>query len=205
LNKLVLQCWDGIPLNEEDRMKFRNFIRQKIGRELFRQVMNQFRTKQLFAMPSESSLSAIGELLKILFDNIDLTMEVDLILKCMVLTSTYYFPIKEGKTTKKISLNDTICEHKLFKDLDFWEKAVTQQIKEALKEEESEAASESKDEKIEKFNYAVYLKLQHFQYEMLSMGVPKDQIKSLMHKICKNCHCFPEGRIAELDAQLQAF
>jgi hypothetical protein len=54
------------------------------------------------------------------------------------------------------------------------------------------------NEKVQRFNEILYTKLSHLQFDMLTFNLPKDQIKVLVDKICRNAHSFPEHHLNDL-------
>lgn len=79
-------------------------------------------------MPNNQSLFSISELIKMVLDEIKDQQGGDtyIAVNCLLLSSTFYFnPASQGGTNMKMFLYELISDHKLWKDLDFWERAVT--------------------------------------------------------------------------------
>jgi hypothetical protein len=53
LNKLILVCWEGQKLKEEDKKLFRKIVRYSKGQWIFITLLNQFRIKNVHSMTSD--------------------------------------------------------------------------------------------------------------------------------------------------------
>lgn len=96
---------------------------------MFIHLLNKFRINNIKSLPTQQSLISVSELLKIALDEIYGAQDTSLALQCMLLSSTFFYnlanPAAEGKVkATKIFLFEFINDHKIWKDLDFWERTV---------------------------------------------------------------------------------
>jgi hypothetical protein len=68
LKRIILQCWDGAKLREEDRRLFRKHIEHTKAQWIFITQLNQFRTKNIHSMNSDQAYISVCELIKIVLD-----------------------------------------------------------------------------------------------------------------------------------------
>ena len=77
-------------------------------------------------MNSDQSILSISELIKIVLDEIYGVNDTYVAVNCLLLSSTFYFNTAAigGQNSKKF-LFELISDHKIWQDIDFWERAIT--------------------------------------------------------------------------------
>ena len=77
-------------------------------------------------MTSNESIIAISELIKIVLDEIMQIADTYVAVNCLLLSSTFYYnPASHGGSNSKKFLFELISDHKIWQDIDFWERAIT--------------------------------------------------------------------------------
>ena len=126
LNRLILLCWDGTKLNEEQRRQFRKWLQYSKGQWVFITLLNQFRIKNVHSIASEQAFNSISDLLRLALDEICNSGDTYVAVNCILLCSTFYWnPASIGGVNHKRFLYEHIADHKLWRDNDFWERAIT--------------------------------------------------------------------------------
>lgn len=126
LNRLILLCWDGTKLNDEQRRQFRKWLQFPKGQWVFITLLNQFRIKNVHAIASEQAFNSISDLLRLVLDEIYVSADTYVAVNCILLCSTFYWnPATMGGSNTKRFLYEHIADHKLWRDNDFWERAIT--------------------------------------------------------------------------------
>ncbi|CDW81224.1 UNKNOWN [Stylonychia lemnae] len=195
IDKLILQCWDGIRLRDEEKNAFRMMIRHNQSQLIFINLLNQFRIKNIHSMNSDQAIMSISELIKIVLDEIINVADTYVAVNCLLLSSTFYYnPASQGGQNTKKFLYELILDHRIWQDIDFWERAITQQIQKDLNQhtDSGTLGNEDQQEKAQRFNEVVFAILSSLQQEMLTYNIQKDIIKALVNKICKNTAGFPD-------------
>lgn len=95
------------------------------GQQIFITLLNQFRIKNVHSMSLDAILS-ISELIKLVLDEITGMSDTYVAVNCLLLASTFYFnPSSQGGTNMKKFLYEFISDHKIWQDIEFWERAIT--------------------------------------------------------------------------------
>lgn len=69
---------------------------------------------------------SISELIKIVLDEIVNVADTYVAVNCLLLSSTFYFnPASQGGQNSKKFLYELISDHKIWQEIDFWERAIT--------------------------------------------------------------------------------
>ena len=80
-------------------------------------------------MSSDQAILSISELIKIVLDEIMVIADTYVAVNCLLLSSTFYFnPASLGGANSKKFLYELILDHKIWQDIDFWERAITCKI-----------------------------------------------------------------------------
>lgn len=96
------------------------------GQWIFINLLNQFRIKNVHSMTSQESLMSISDLIKIVLDEILAIADTYVAVNCLLLSSTFYFnPASQGGQNTKKFLFELISDHRIWQDIDFWERAIT--------------------------------------------------------------------------------
>jgi hypothetical protein len=91
INKLIMLCWDGNKLKEEEKKSFRRNLQFTKGQWVFITLLNQFRIKNVHSISSEQAFHSISELLRIVLDEIYVTTDTYVAVNCILLCSTFYY------------------------------------------------------------------------------------------------------------------
>lgn len=126
IDRLILLCWDGHRLKDEDKKQFRHMVRFNRGQWIFINLLNQFRIKNIHSMNSDQAILSISELIKIVLDEIFGVVDTYVAVYCLLLSSTFYFNTATlGGVNQKKYLFELISDHRIWHDIDFWERAIT--------------------------------------------------------------------------------
>lgn len=87
---LILKCWDGAKINEDEKSKFRKRVRYSKGQWIFITQLNQFRTKNVHSMTNESAYLSMSELVRIVLDEIYNTADTYVAVTSLLLSSTFF-------------------------------------------------------------------------------------------------------------------
>jgi len=78
------------------------------------------------SMSSYQAILSISELIKIVLDEIMNLSDTYVAVNCLLLASTFYFnPATQGGNNSKKFLYELIADHRIWQDVEFWEKAIT--------------------------------------------------------------------------------
>ena len=125
LDSILLKAWNGeSKLSDTDITSFKKIIRYKDGQQLFIVLLNQFRTKRNFTIRNKLAFEELGRLLQILLQKCDRD-DTSIPINCQVLASAYY--LTDHKNSKKF-LYEMIMGAQIWKDMKFWERALTQYL-----------------------------------------------------------------------------
>jgi hypothetical protein len=151
----------------------------------------------------------LGELLNIILDENYDCADTTIPVSCQVLASTFYLELEDGNVKKRY-LFELIMNNKIWQNITFWERSISQHIQcdiiEANEQDPIESAIDQPLHTIYKFNQdqedrvieVIYNKLSHIQYEMASFNIPHQQIKTLMNKYLKNSKLFPADKTQDI-------
>ena len=80
-------------------------------------------------MTSDQARLSISELIKIVLDEIMNLSDTYVAVNCLLLASTFYFnPATQGGNNSKKFLYELIADHRIWQDVEFWEKAITRKL-----------------------------------------------------------------------------
>jgi hypothetical protein len=213
LNRLIMHCWEGNKLREEDKKLFRKCVSLDKGQWVFIALLNQFRIKNVHAMNSETAFTSMGELLRTLLDEIHRQADSYVAVNVLLLSSTLYYNLAtNGGQNVKRFLFEQIAHHPLWKDINFWERAVTQQISKdlgtqqvhgvAISSDESGSLNDEEEkssvERVQRTNEVVFAILSSLLQEMLTYNLDKSMARQLVRKICSTMTSFPENYLQSM-------
>ncbi len=122
---MILACWEGAKLRDEDKKQFRKMIRYNRAQWIFITQMNQFRTKNVHSMTSEQAYLSISDLVRIVLDEIHGSADTYVAVTSLLLSSTFFYnPASNNGQPQKRYLYELIADHKIWQDNDFWERAI---------------------------------------------------------------------------------
>lgn len=80
-------------------------------------------------MSSLQAYNSISELLRIVLDEIYSVEDTYVAVNCLLLSSTFYYnPATMGGNNTKRFLYELIADHKIWHDIDFWERAINRNL-----------------------------------------------------------------------------
>jgi len=91
LNRLIMHCWEGNKLKEDDKKHFRRQVQLDKGQWIFITLLNQFRIRNIHSMNSETAFTSMGELLRTLLDEIHRQADTYVAVNVLLLSSTFYY------------------------------------------------------------------------------------------------------------------
>lgn len=101
-------------------------VRHNEAQLVFINLLNSYRIKNVHSMTSDQARLSISELIKIVLDETVGLPDTYVAVNCLLLASTFYFnPATQGGNNSKKFLYELIADHRIWQDLDFWEKAIT--------------------------------------------------------------------------------
>jgi hypothetical protein len=111
-----LAC-SGDSYTEEHKTQLFDLLREKKYRLFFLSYLNKYRSSGLFEI-SKHCFGIIGDILNQILDEVILDKDFESARYCLILSQTYHYNDDDGK---KISLQQKLENHLLFKSLEFWE------------------------------------------------------------------------------------
>ena len=123
INRIVQLCWNGVGISQADLEEFREIIAYQNNRELFCGCMNQHRSAGDFILKLNGFKYISGLMLEFL-DCVEKTFDIKSAQEIMILSETYYYKYNETDKDAKIFLQQMIVNHKLFKNIEFWDKVI---------------------------------------------------------------------------------
>ena len=94
---------------------------------MFLNKLNVYRSKGNFSLP-KVNFKIIVNILNTILDNINIEIDIDIIKSVIILSQTYY-----EDNNKNLLLQKKIIDNKIFKNNDFWEKFLENEIENSLK------------------------------------------------------------------------
>ena len=116
-----------LPPNEIEINKILNLCKKKTNINVFLNKLNVYRSKGNFSLP-KVNFKIIANILNTILDNINIEIDIDIIKSVIILSQTYY-----EDNNKNLLLQKKIIDNKIFKNNDFWEKFLENEIENSLK------------------------------------------------------------------------
>ena len=93
--------------------------------------------------------------------------------------------------------------HPIWKEIDFWEKAILESISREIREQNEtiKMVDETEDERHLRIQTIIFAKLSTMQDDMISCHVPPSEVKKVVLRFC-NTHALPQYQGDELTVSL---
>lgn len=138
---LLNNCWNGIPLKQEDYQIFTKRISSLEGKKQFILLLNEKRKLGQFLIPDES-FQDLGLLLRLVLDAVSIDKNFACVRQCIILSQTFYKKNKEY-------LQQQILQHPIWKKENYWEELVEESIKKEIEAQEEVIDEFEEKEEIE--------------------------------------------------------
>ncbi|OMJ72009.1 hypothetical protein SteCoe_29653 [Stentor coeruleus] len=125
---LLNNCWNGIPLKQEDLQIFTNRISSQEGKKQFILLLNEKRKLGKFLIPDES-FQDLGLLFRLVLDSVSIDRNFACVRQCIILSQTFYKKDKEY-------IQQQILQHFIWKQENYWEELVEESIKKEIEAQE---------------------------------------------------------------------
>ena len=175
-------------VHENDIKNLFKLLNKHHNRAVCLQTLSHFRTLGKFSIPSKI-FEIIEKCLLIILDNVIKDEDYHMAKTAMVLSQTYF---KKDENNNKYYLQNKIKEHKLFKNLQFWEKSLDislkneiNRVKNIRKENETNNKLISEQNKIIEDDIEIYNDIAFGQIvsavnSMIEFDINKENIKKII-------------------------
>ena len=183
---------------------FKILMDEKTARTVFLDCLNNYWIKEDTKINYWESFSQISDMVIICLNRIDAHDDRENSLRLIEVCDKFYIDSDKSpydridsetqeKLTYKIYLTSSIENHKLVKDINFWEKIIFESIRKELRNEFFEYQYEIDTENA--YKEIIYFKMSHIVSTMLRFKIDKDEIKNLVVHFCDSHELWREHRI----------
>ncbi|CAG9334580.1 unnamed protein product [Blepharisma stoltei] len=180
MDSIIQKAWQGDVLTSEDYNHFNNIIKDSFGRKLWSYCLNQRRNNGIFAI-AEGGFNQIGLLLRSVLNECDRFQDSQIGKSCIILSQTFYKECDNPDSNKQY-LQNFILDHKIWSNLEFWNKVIQTSIDEEVKnQEELEATKmENAEDTQQRIKNIVFCQLVSYGHIMVNFKVDVDYAAQLV-------------------------
>ena len=150
------------------------------SRDFFCRQINVYRSQQCFAVTNQLAFEGLCAMIRAALDRVALDFDTPRALKLVILSNTFYFQ-KPGES--RVYLQEGIKGNPLWRNMDFWERAVFESIREELRQNFFDPEMDDEERSTLRKNL-IFAKLCSVQHDMLSFEVPKPEVKFFISQFC---------------------
>ena len=170
-------------VHENDIQQLYKLLDNHHNRAVCLQTISHFRTLGKFCIPPKV-FDIIGKCLLIIMDNVIKDEDYRMAKTAMILSQTYF---KMDEKNEKYYLQNVIKDHKLFSNIQFWEKTLDNSLKNEInrvknikKENESKNEIKIEDDNIEKYNDIAFGQIVSLVNSMIDFDINIEIIKKII-------------------------
>ena len=170
-------------VHENDIQQLYKLLDNHHNRAVCLQTISHFRTLGKFCIPPKV-FDIIGKFLLIIMDNVIKDEDYRMAKTAMILSQTYF---KIDEKNEKYYLQNVIKDHKLFSNIQFWEKTLDNSLKNEInrvknikKENESKNEIKMEDDNIEKYNDIAFGQIVSLVNSMIDFDINIEIIKKII-------------------------
>jgi len=170
-------------VHENDIQQLYKLLDNHHNRAVCLQTISHFRTLGKFCIPPKV-FDIIGKCLLIIMDNVIKDEDYRMAKTAMILSQTYF---KMDEKNEKYYLQNVIKDHKLFSNIQFWEKTLDDSLKNEInrvknikKENEFKNEIKIEDDNIEKYNDIAFGQIVSLVNSMIDFDINIEIIKKII-------------------------
>ena len=170
-------------VHENDIQQLYKLLDNHHNRAVCLQTISHFRTLGKFCIPPKV-FDIIGKCLLIIMDNVIKDEDYRMAKTAMILSQTYF---KMDEKNEKYYLQNVIKDHKLFSNIQFWEKTLDNSLKNEInrvknikKENEFKNEIKIEDDNIEKYNDIAFGQIVSLVNSMIDFDINIEIIKKIV-------------------------
>ena len=170
-------------VHENDIQQLYKLLDNHHNRAVCLQTISHFRTLGKFCIPPKV-FDIIGKCLLIIMDNVIKDEDYRMAKTAMILSQTYF---KMDEKNEKYYLQNVIKDHKLFSNIQFWEKTLDNSLKNEInrvknikKENEFKNEIKIEDDNIEKYNDIAFGQIVSLVNSMIDFDINIEIIKKII-------------------------
>ena len=170
-------------VHENDIQQLYKLLDNHHNRAVCLQTISHFRTLGKFCIPPKV-FDIIGKCLLIIMDNVIKDEDYRMAKTAMILSQTYF---KMDEKNEKYYLQNVIKDHKLFSNIQFWEKTLDTSLKNEInrvknikKENEFKNEVKMEDDNIEKYNDIAFGQIVSLVNSMIDFDINIEIIKKII-------------------------
>ena len=170
-------------VHENDIQQLYKLLDNHHNRAVCLQTISHFRTLGKFCIPPKV-FDIIGKCLLIIMDNVIKDEDYRMAKTAMILSQTYF---KIDEKNEKYYLQNVIKDHKLFSNIQFWEKTLDNSLKNEInrvknikKENEFKNEIKMEDDNIEKYNDIAFGQIVSLVNSMIDFDINIEIIKKII-------------------------
>ena len=170
-------------VHENDIKQLYKLLNNHHNRAVCLQTISHYRTSGKFCIPPKV-FDIIGKCLLIIIDNVIKDEDYKMAKTAMILSQTYF---KMNDKKEKYYLQNLIKDHKLFSNIEFWEKTLDNSLKNEInrvknikKENEFRGQINTGDDNIEKYNDIAFGQIVSLVNSMIDFDINIEIIKKIV-------------------------
>lgn len=171
---MIEKIWEDQILTEVEFKKLNKRIKDPIGRKAWVWSLNHKRSQGRFKI-SNKSFNIISGLLLITLNECESGNDIAAAKSCLILSQTFY------KDTPKTFLQSSIINHAIWKNINFWEKAIDSSIKEELDKQNTDSF-----DSLSQTKNLITLQLISFGLIMMDFKLPTELILYIVNTLTQN-------------------
>ncbi len=184
MKKILNHCWDAKDPSALDHEKFKEYIKDKKGRKIFGECMNQYRKQGIFSM-SPHAYSAVAELIYYIISQIEKEEDIDCALSVIILSQTFYCDQKNPEGgVDRVYLQQSILKHPYWKNEEVWVRAL--EVPLDTGESASDHADESEEERLFREANEAFVKLGTYAHNMVQFEVDRKVVEKVIFGYAAN-------------------
>lgn len=139
INSLLDKAWVGERLSANCYATFDQMIKERLGRKTWVSCMNQRRADGRYVI-GDIGFQVVGQLMLAILNEVrnmqcESSKDYTTAKSCIILSQTFHCEATE--THEKFYLQNVIQSHSLWREIEFWEKAIQVGIEEEIKQHQS--------------------------------------------------------------------
>ena len=156
-------------------------------------------------LSSQSAYDNLCVLLSVVLDQVHAEFDVARGLRIISISNKFYLESKEAGSRPRNYLILGLVDHRLWRNLDFWEQAILESLCEELRTNLYSLAEDpgERDREALRRNLTFY-KLCSLQYDMLTLEVPKAEVRKLVGLFAQSYKLL-DSQKRDLEEKLYAF
>jgi hypothetical protein len=178
MQKIIIKCWEGINLTENELKTFESSVSTSEGRKSWLYFLNERRIKSQFLIPV-TGFSIMNKLLATLLNHIASQQDENSAKLTIVLSQTFYCE----KTGEKVYLHLAVGQHQIWTQENIWTSMIESGIQCEMQNYALFCSDETSEEHKERMSAILASQLSSYVHIMKSFNMTEGFIREVAGKL----------------------